>query len=65
MVGFRQCNRFVGPKLEELVRKAPQYSLWFHDALNVQKKEFVEDESFQNACDGGCYLCARWSLDYI
>jgi hypothetical protein len=31
----------------------------------MQKKEFVECEGFQNACDGGCYFCAGWSLDYI
>jgi hypothetical protein len=29
----------------------------------MQKKEFAEREGFENAYNGGCYLCASWSLD--
>jgi hypothetical protein len=63
MVGSRQCNRFIRPRLQELAQNSSQYCLGFHDAFNVQKKETVKHEGFRNACDGGCCPHARRNLD--
>jgi hypothetical protein len=63
MVGSRQCNKFVGPRLQELTQESLQYCLGFHDAFNAQKREFVKHKAFRNACDGGCCPHVGWNLD--